>query len=536
MFRSKLKDEIPVAVAVYVIQGGLRSTFVADYLHTVILFVAIFVFAFSIYATNDFVGNPGRMYDLLVEASKLRPIEGNTEGSLLTFRSHYGGLFAGLVIFGGFSTVWLDQAYWQRAIASKPETSAKAYLLGGLAWYGIPFSFATSMGLGCAAMTGSPSFPTYPEPLSAAQNFGGFSSPATAIALMGKGGATLMLLLLFMAITSATSAELIAVSSLWTFDIYKLYINKKATSPQLVRQSHYSISLYSLILAAFCCVLSYSGVNITWLITCLGIIVGGGGIPLGLILLWPSRMSTVAATAAPLIAFPIGLTAWFVTTHARSGSITIDTTGDLTNALAGSSCSCGSGVILAIIFSYVFPKKYESDDPAHIARVNKISGISTQIEGREPHQIVISGKETTTDTEAKSAAPEMTQASSVVSDTASPKPTGNEIVDFLNANHIEPLDMVAYKKAEKLAIWCCSVFFALAIVAFPVGFIGSGYIFSKAAFEGWVVVSLIWVFFSAAMCIIWPLWESRVELKEIALMLIRDVFYRVEPSPRSEAV
>jgi hypothetical protein len=514
----------------------LRSTFIADYLHTVILFVAILVFAFSIYATNDYVGSPGKMYDLLVEASKLRPIEGNAGGSLLTFRSHYGGLFAGLVIFGGFSTVWLDQAYWQRAIASKPETSVKAYIIGGLAWYGIPFGFATAMGLGCAAMTGSPSFPTYPEALTPSQNFGGFSSPATAIALMGKGGAALMLLLLFMAITSATSAELIAVSSLYTFDVFKLYVNKKATSTQLVRQSHYGIAVYALVLAAFCCVLSYSGVDITWLITCLGIIVGGGGIPLGLILLCPSRISTVAAIAAPMIAFPIGLTAWFVTTHVRSGAITIATTGDLTNALAGSSCSCGSGVVLAILISFLCPQKYESDDPAHIARVNKIGGISTQIEGREMLPGDAPGKETPIDGETKTKIPETTQPSSRVSDIAPHDITGNEIVDFLTSNHIEPLDMVEYEKAKRLATWCCGTFFLLAIIAFPLGFTGSGYIFSKSAFEGWVVVSLIWLFFSASMCIIWPLWESRVELKEISIMLVRDAFYRQEKPSRSETV
>jgi Na+/proline symporter len=516
-----------VAVAAYVIQGGLRSTFIADYLHTVILFVAIFVFAFSIYTTNSYVGSPGRMYDLLVEASKLRPIVGNAGGSLLTFRSHFGGLFAGLVIFGGFSTVWLDQAYWQRAIASKPETSVKAYLLGGLAWYGIPFGFATAMGLGCAAMTGSPSFPTYPQPLTLAQNFGGFSSAATAIALMGRGGAALMLLLLFMAITSATSAELIAVSSLWTFDIYKLYGNKDATSPQLVRQSHFSISLYALVLGGFCCVLSYSGIDITWLITALGIIVGGGGIPLGLILLWPSRMSTAAATVAPLMAFPIGLTAWFVTTHTRSGAITVATTGDLTNALAGSACSCGSGVILAVILSYVFPKKYESNNPAHIARVNKISGVSSRIEGQEVQQPSITLKEPQTDTEPKSAIPD-THSRSAESDTTAPEITGNDVVDFLVSNHIEPLNMVEYKKAERLAVWFCVVFFVVAIIAFPLAFIGSGYIFSKAAFQGWVVVSLIWVFISAGLCILWPLWESRVELTEIALMVVRDVLHQKE--------
>ena len=47
---------IPLVVAAYVIAGGLRSTFVADYAHTVVLFVAIFVFGFGVYATRDVVG------------------------------------------------------------------------------------------------------------------------------------------------------------------------------------------------------------------------------------------------------------------------------------------------------------------------------------------------------------------------------------------------------------------------------------------------------------------------------------------------
>ena len=47
---------IPLVVAAYVIVGGLRSTFIADYTHTVILFITIFVFGFTIYATSDVVG------------------------------------------------------------------------------------------------------------------------------------------------------------------------------------------------------------------------------------------------------------------------------------------------------------------------------------------------------------------------------------------------------------------------------------------------------------------------------------------------
>lgn len=127
---------IPLVVAAYVIAGGLRSTFIADYTHTVILFAVILIFGFLVNATSDLVGSPGKLYDLLIEASEKRPIARNTEGSYLTFHSIEGLKFAFDILISGFSTVWLDQAYWQRAIASRPETSVKAYILGGIAWYG----------------------------------------------------------------------------------------------------------------------------------------------------------------------------------------------------------------------------------------------------------------------------------------------------------------------------------------------------------------------------------------------------------------
>ncbi|CAK7198621.1 urea permease [Sporothrix eucalyptigena] len=537
---------IPLAVAAYVIQGGLRSTFVADYIHTVILFVAIFIFAFTLYTTDDYVGSPSRFYDLLTAAAEASPLASNKGGSWLTFQSHGGLIFAALIFLGSFSTVWLDQAYWQRAIASKPETSVKAYLLGGLAWYGIPYGFATAMGLGCVAMTGSPSFPTYPNPLSLAQVNGGFSAPATAIALMGKNGAALMLLLLFMAITSATSAELIAVSSLWTFDVYKLYINKAATSSQLVFQAHTGIIAYSLVLAAFCCGLNASGIDITWILTQGGCIIGGGGIPLGLILLWPSRMSTPAAIGAPLIAMPLGIMTWLVTTHMRSGEISVATTGDLTNGLAGSATTCGIGAIVAVVFSFLFPYKYTSSDPAHVARVDKICGVAS-LQGQaftsdaetraemamgekaDAGNKDESGGEKSALAAADASAPTTDIAVGTVeeqSQTANgsaPATTGNEVVDFLTANHIEPLDLELYHKVRRLAIWCCAIFFVFAMVLFPFTFYGTGFIFTKAALTGWIAVSLIWVFFSAAACIIWPLVESWSDLSGMVGMLIKDI-------------
>lgn len=85
---------IPFVVAVYVVAGGLRSTFVADYTHTAILFIAIFVFGFTVYLPSGPIGGIDKVYDLLLQASEKMPIEGNYQGSHLTFKSNNGLIFA----------------------------------------------------------------------------------------------------------------------------------------------------------------------------------------------------------------------------------------------------------------------------------------------------------------------------------------------------------------------------------------------------------------------------------------------------------
>ena len=63
----------------------------------------------------------------------------------------------------------------------------------------------------------------------------GLVPPAAALYLLGRGGAILMVIMLFMAVTSSGSAELVAVSSLFTYDVYRTYINPNATGAHLAR-------------------------------------------------------------------------------------------------------------------------------------------------------------------------------------------------------------------------------------------------------------------------------------------------------------
>ena len=75
------------------------------------------------------------------------PAASNKGGSYLTMMSYNGFMFGVINTVGNFGTVFVDQSYWQSAIAASPASAHKGYLLGGLVWFTIPFALATSLGL-----------------------------------------------------------------------------------------------------------------------------------------------------------------------------------------------------------------------------------------------------------------------------------------------------------------------------------------------------------------------------------------------------
>jgi Na+(H+)/acetate symporter ActP len=100
---------IPTGVCTYVILGGLRATFLCDYSHGLVLMVIIMYFMFNVYTSNETIGSPSRMYDLLHEAAIKRPVAGNHEGSYLTLKSNFALIFGVIQLCSGSGTVFLDQ-------------------------------------------------------------------------------------------------------------------------------------------------------------------------------------------------------------------------------------------------------------------------------------------------------------------------------------------------------------------------------------------------------------------------------------------
>merc|ERR1719387_2850125 len=143
--------------------------------------------------------------------------------SFATMNSPSGLLFGITNIVGNFGTVFVDQSYWQSAVAAKPKSAVMGFLIGGMVWFAVPFCMATTNGLAGRALTMHPDLGTMYIDAGAS---GSGLTPARVLShILGGGGAFILLLQLFMAITSTGSAEIIAVSSILTYDVYYEYLN-----------------------------------------------------------------------------------------------------------------------------------------------------------------------------------------------------------------------------------------------------------------------------------------------------------------------
>jgi SSS family transporter len=319
---------IPVGVMIYTLVGGLKATFVADYLHTIIIFITILTFVSVVYFISPVTGGVQGMYEKLAAAASLHPVEGNAAGAYLTMAS-MGGLIFGIInIVGNFGTVFVDQAYWQRAIAAQPKSTVRGFLLGGMCWFAIPFTLATTMGLTAVALQ----VQLTPEQVQL-----GLTVPAAASTLMGEAGAIMVLVMLFMAVTSAGSAELIAVSSLITYDVYRTYKNPNATGKQLLKVSRAAIIGFGLGMGGLAVILLAMGLSLGFVYLAMGVLIGSAVIPIALTITW-KKTDKHAAVAGAIGGLVVALAAWIgtaISLPAYGGQLSLASLGDNFSMLYG---------------------------------------------------------------------------------------------------------------------------------------------------------------------------------------------------------
>ena len=455
---------IPVGVMVYTLVGGLKATFVADYMHTVIIYIVILTFVAMVFFISPVTGGVEGMYEKLVAAADLRPVleptfvpgePGNAMGAYLTMASAGGLIFGVINIVGNFGTVFVDQAYWQRAIAAQPSSTVKGFLLGGMCWFSIPFTLATTMGLTAVALNVS----LTPEQVQL-----GLTVPAAASVMMGEIGAIMVLVMLFMAVTSAGSAELIAVSSLITYDVYRTYSNPAASGKQLLKVSRGVIVAFGLGMGALAVVLLGMGLSLGFVYLAMGILIGSAVIPIALTITW-SKTTRAGAVAGALIGVCLSLLTWTsVAASEANGVVDIASLGGAFPMLYGNVVAILSSGLICVVISLAQNKKYDW------SLMNK--------------EMRIVEADMTEDVKAQIAKAEQDEAT--------------------------------LKKAYQFSLKGGGILTIVCVVIWPLPLYFSGYVFDQAFYGLWVGIAMVWVSI-ASFCIIGiPIWEARGGFAKVA--------------------
>ena len=457
---------IPVGVMIYTLVGGLKATFVADYMHTVIIFIVILTFVATVFFISPITGGIEGMYNKLVEAAALNPVleptfvegePGNAMGAYLTMASAGGLIFGVINIVGNFGTVFVDQAYWQRAIAAQPSSTVKGFLLGGMCWFAIPFTLATTMGLTAVALD----VELTPEQVQL-----GLTVPAAASVLMGEIGAIMVLVMLFMAVTSAGSAELIAVSSLLTYDIYRTYKNPNATGKQLLKVSRAVIVAFGLGMGALAVVLLGMGLSLGFVYLAMGILIGSAVIPIALTIIW-NKTTRAGAVAGALIGVVLSLTTWTsVAASEADGVIDIASLGGAFPMLYGNVVAILSSGLICVVVSLAQRKTYDWK--------------------------------------------ELDKHMSLVTDDMEQK----EITATEAAKREQ--DEEQLKKAFKFSVRGGGLLTLICVVFWPMPLYFSGYVFDFGFYGLWVGIAIAWVSIASAIIIFMPIVEARKGIAQVA--------------------
>ncbi|CAA6673854.1 unnamed protein product [Spirodela intermedia] len=339
---------IPLGVVVYTLAGGLKATFLASYIHSVIVHIALVIFIFLVYTSNSDLGSPKVVYTRLLEASSRNrncgPVSGNFQGTYATMLSSGGLVFGIINIVGNFGTVFVDNGTcWGTGLV-------RGALLPG-----------DVVGAGAVALD---------LPLTKFEAAQGLVPPATAIALMGKGGSILLLTMLFMAVTSAGSAELIAVSSLCTYDIYRTYINPKADGKQILKVSRIIVFLFGSFMGLLAVLLNKAGVSLGWMYLAMGVFIGSAVMPIAFLLLWRKANAT-GAIAGTVFGCLLGVITWLSVTKVQYGRVNLDTTGRNAPMLAGNLVSILSGGLIHAVLSFARPQNYNWESSKQITTVEQ---------------------------------------------------------------------------------------------------------------------------------------------------------------------
>lgn len=365
------------------------------------------------------------------------------------------------------------------------KATVPGYNLAALCIFGVPWALGTVIGLSCRVIHTLPVFPTYPNPFTQDQVLTGFVMPYTIKALLGSGGVVGFFLLMFMALTSTVSSSMIAVSSILSYDLYKTYINPKATDKRVVSVSHLAVCFHGVFIAGFSLALNYGGANMNWINYFVPMLTCPGIMPLIFTLTW-SRQTRLAAVVAPILGMGSGIAVWLGATYSMYGVLNMDTTQEQAPAIYGAITALFSPALYSVLISFYKPYVF---DWRNFLRIELADDQSASPPSSSPNE---------TESEHESSENDKHP-------TTSTRPT----TDLDNVS--SPFDAETLRLLHRWyrIAWIMFVtILLLTWVLWPLP-LYRNWIFNKPFFAGWVTVAIIWQFVAFGGVVIFPLYDGR---------------------------
>ncbi|KAE8401837.1 Sodium:solute symporter family-domain-containing protein [Aspergillus pseudonomiae] len=464
---------LPVGVTVYTFVGGIKATFLTDYFHTAIILIIACYFSIKAF-TIDEVGSIGKLYELVQAAAQRHPVSGNHDGTYLTMTSKGAMLFGILHICSNFGLVIMDTSYFIKAFSAAPSSVVPGYTIGGIAYFAIPWALGTIMSSVAIGLENQPSFPTYPRRMTPSEVSGGLVLPYAAMTIAGKGGAAAILLITFMAVTSTLSAQVIAVSSILSFDVYREYFNRSASDRDIIRASHFGVIFFAAFSAGFSTMLNYVGIDLGWTLYMLGVVTCPGIFPMAFTILW-RRQSTAAAILSPILGMATGIGVWLGTAQHFYGSVSVSATGQILPCVYGTVASAFSPIVYSVVITVVRPQNYNWNDfKKEKLALERLESDLTTVHSHEK----------------------------------GPRPESRLEESRRQSSAFDPQELKRWGRIA--AFWSIATFLGHWVI-WPLPMYGSNYVFGKGFFSAWVVVAIIWLWLTMLVAIFYPIFDGGIQ-------------------------
>lgn len=220
----------------------------------------------------------------------------------------------------------------------------------------------------------------------------------------------------------------------------------------------------------------------------MGVIISSAVLPATLTLMW-SGQNKWAATLSPPLGLACSLITWLVVAKKQGGTLSVATLGANNPMLAGNVVALLSPCIFIPVLTLIFGLDHY--DWASMGAIRK----------GDDHDLAADAG---VDLELVPGATNVSEAEMA------------EETRMLNRASVIAKTMTLILTISLLVLW-------------PIPMYASSYVFSQKFFTGWVVVGIMWLFFSLFCVGIYPLWEGRHSMAHTFTAIFKDITGKGHP-------